>query len=73
MTSSEPIRFDEQGHLDEQYAQDTFHDFLKSSLVQLDVGGGDSMGSGDVKAEFEPRLQYFHDLNGNQRPQRRRV
>src|SRR6266446_2984556 len=34
------------------------YDFLKSSLAQLDVGGGGSMGSGDVKPEFEPPPMY---------------
>ncbi len=58
MTSSEPIKFDEQGRLDGQYAQDTSHDFLKPSPARLDVGGGGSMGSGDVKAESEPPPMY---------------
>jgi len=58
MTSSEPIKFDEQGRLDGQYAQDTSHDFLKPSPARLDVGGGGSMGSGHVRTESGPPLTY---------------
>src|SRR6266478_7347737 len=58
MTSSSPIIFDVQSRLDEQSAQDVFHDLLKSSLAQLDVGGGGEMGSGHVEAEFEPPPMY---------------
>jgi hypothetical protein len=34
MTSSPHREIDEEGRLDEQYVQDAFHSFLKSSLAQ---------------------------------------
>ncbi len=57
MTSSR-IEFDEQSRLDERHVQATLHDLLKSSLAQLDVGGGGSMGSGHVRTESGPPLTY---------------
>jgi len=33
MTTSSPRETDEEGRLDEQYVQDAFHSFLKSSLA----------------------------------------
>jgi len=43
---------------DELHVQDALHDFLKSSLAQLDVGGGGEMGSGDVRVESGPPPTY---------------
>jgi hypothetical protein len=34
MTSSSHREIDEEGRLDEQYVQDAFHSYLKSSLAQ---------------------------------------